>query len=209
MKGTMARSAKPTASAILTRLPTQKISPERAAERELVLRASNHDREAFARLYDQFVDKIYRYIYYKVGSRVEAEDLTAKVFMKSWQAIGAYQWTGRPFVAWLYRIAHNLIVDHFRTHRDASSLGGIVALGTSDPGPEAMLDDCLTQEMVRNALTRLTREQQLVVNLRFLEGYTTAEVAAIMGKQEGAVRVMQHRALAGLRSVFTETNEEL
>ena len=88
-------------------------------ERMLVLRAAKHDPEAFARLYDRFVDKIYKYIYYKVGAKSDAEDLTAQVFLKAWEAIGKYRVTERPFSAWLYRIAHNLVVDHFRTKRDA------------------------------------------------------------------------------------------
>jgi RNA polymerase sigma-70 factor (ECF subfamily) len=208
MISTITTRGEQTLAARALRSRPSKLSPERAAERQLVLRASKRDRQAFATLYDMFADKIYRYIYYKVGNKPDAEDLTSQVFMKSWQAIAGYQWTDRPFVAWLYRIAHNLVVDHFRTHRDASPLDEMVTIETGDPGPEAKLEDCLTQETVRNALTRLTHDQQQVVILRFLEGYSTAEVAAIMGKQEGAVRTLQHRALAGLKQVFQNSRPE-
>lgn len=179
---------------------------DKPAEREkaLVHRAIKRDRAAFTQLYDRFVDKIYKYIYYKVGSKTEAEDLTGQVFLKAWEAIGSYQWTERPFAAWLYRIAHNLVVDYFRTKRDASSLDDIT--GLEHPGTD--LDDIiqhhLTAETLRHALKRLTRDQQQVIVLRFLEGYNTAEVAQIMGKQPGAVRTLQHRALAGLNNVFRQ-----
>jgi RNA polymerase sigma-70 factor (ECF subfamily) len=183
---------------------------ERVAEREktLVQRAIKHDHEAFAQLYDRFVDKIYKYIYYKIGSKTEAEDLTGQVFLKAWEAIGHYQYTERPFAAWLYRIAHNLIVDHFRTKRDATSLDDITSLEHPGTDLDEIVDHHLTAESLRRALKRLTRDQQQVIILRFLEGYNTAEVAEMMGKQPGAIRTLQHRALAGLNVIFRAAPEQ-
>ncbi len=189
--------------------PEQVTTHERVAEREktLVQRAIKHDHEAFAQLYDRFVDKIYKYIYYKIGSKTEAEDLTGQVFLKAWEAIGHYQWTERPFAAWLYRIAHNLIVDYFRTKRDASSLDDITSLEHPGTDLDEIVDHHLTTESLRHALKRLTKDQQQVIILRFLEGYNTAEVAQIMGKQPGAIRTLQHRALAGLNGIFRTSPE--
>ncbi len=184
---------------------------EKTVEKEKVLvqRAIKRDHVAFAQLYDRFVDKIYRYIYYKVGSKTEAEDLTGQVFLKAWEAIGHYQWTERPFAAWLYRIAHNLIVDYFRTKRDASSLDDITSLEHPGSDLDEIIGHHLTAEVLRQALKRLTPDQQQVIVLRFLEGYNTAEVAQIMGKQPGAVRTLQHRALAGLNHIFRQGKERL
>lgn len=173
-------------------------------EKILVQRAIKHDNAAFAELYDRFVDKIYRYIYYKIGSTTEAEDLTGQVFLKAWEAIGKYEWTERPFAAWLYRIAHNLIVDYFRTKRDASSLDEITSVEHPGTDLDELVQHKLTAETLRLALKRLTPDQQRVIILRFLEGYNTAEVAQIMCKQPGAVRTLQHRALAGLNGVFRQ-----
>jgi RNA polymerase sigma-70 factor, ECF subfamily len=178
-------------------------------ERELVMQATKRDHSAFSQLYDRYVDKIYRYIYYKVGNHTEAEDLTGQVFLKAWEAIGHYQCTERPFAAWLYRIAHNLIVDHFRTRRDASSLDEITSLAEPGSDLDDIVDHHLTAETLRHALRRLTHDQQQVIILRFLEGYNTTEVAQIMGKQPGAVRTLQHRALAGLNGVFRRGAERL
>jgi RNA polymerase sigma-70 factor (ECF subfamily) len=87
-------------------------------EKRLALRAAQRDSEAFAALYDAYVDKIYKYVFYKVGGQAEAEDLTAQVFLRAWEAIGEYEWREYPFSAWLFRIAHNLIVDHHRARRE-------------------------------------------------------------------------------------------
>lgn len=168
-------------------------------ERELVAKAIHRDQEAFAQLYDRFVDKIYRYVFYRIGNRSDAEDLTAQVFVKAWEAIGKYKWTDRPFAAWLYRIAHNLMVDGYRAYHPAAPLEEITMVEDPEADVEDQVDTVLTGEMLKRGLTRLTRDQQQVIVLRFMEGYSTSQVAEIMGKQEGAVRTLQHRALVGLR----------
>ncbi len=179
-------------------------------ERLLVQRATRHDREAFAQLYDRFVDKIFKYIYYKVGTRAEAEDLTAQVFMKAWEAIGHYRWMDRPFAAWLYRIAHNSVVDYFRTRRDVSSLDDMPFLEQENVATlEELTQQHMTADVLRRAISRLTQDQQRVIILRFLEGYSTEQVAQILSKQPGAVRTLQHRALAGLSNIFRKGSERL
>lgn len=182
-------------------------------EKELAQRASQHDPEAFAELYDLYVDKIYNYVYYKVGNATEAEDLTAQVFMKAWEAIGNYRWQGHSFSPWLFRIAHNLVVDYHRARRqtvvlEAVETGPHKPLATDDR-PEQVLHHLMTMERVREAIRQLTEEQQTVIILRFLEGYSTAEIAEIMGKRRGAVRGLQFRGLAALRKILgVESSDE-
>lgn len=206
---TTATRAKTALKSKTTRQTSRKAVTAATPERELVLEATHHNHAAFACLYDRYVDKIYRYIYFKVGNQTDAEDMTAQVFMKAWQAIGNYQYTERPFAAWLYRIAHNLIVDGFRTRHETSSIDDMLEMEETGQTLEAIVEDRLTGETLRHALRHLTPDQRRVVVLRILEGYSTAEVAAIMGKAEGAVRTLQHRALLGLKNVFGQGLEKL
>jgi RNA polymerase sigma-70 factor (ECF subfamily) len=158
------------------------------------------DAQAFARLYDRNVSKVYKYIYYKVGTAVQAEDLTAQAFMKAWEASDRYRWTQRPFSAWLFRIAHNLVVDHFRTRRDALSIEGLpFEIDAHSESLDALAQRHLTAAELRKAIGRLTDSQQQVIVLKFLEGYSTEETARIMRKDAGAVRALQHRALTALQ----------
>ncbi len=175
----------------------------------LVVRAARQDAEAFAQLYDRFVEKIFKYIYYKVGSKSDAEDLTAQVFLKAWEAIGHYRLTERPFSAWLYRIAHNLVVDHFRMRRDAVPIDDVIRFDEKDTDLDDLTQRHLTAETLRRAIHRLTTDQQQVILLRFIDGYSTEEVARIMGKGQGAVRTLQHRALASLARIFRRGSEQL
>jgi RNA polymerase sigma-70 factor (ECF subfamily) len=176
-------------------------------EKELTLRASRRDAEAFASLYDLYVDRIYKYIYYKVGNTTEAEDLTAQVFLNAWEAMGAYEWRDVPFSAWLFRIARNLVIDYHRAQRDTVPLEppeGRPPLIIEDEGarPEQALQETMMVKQLQEAIAQLTEEQQQVLILRFLEGYSTAEVAQIMGKRPGAIRGLKFRGLCALREIL-------
>ncbi|MFQ5857331.1 MAG: sigma-70 family RNA polymerase sigma factor [Anaerolineae bacterium] len=175
-------------------------------EKELAIRASMHDPGAFAELYDLYADKIYNYVYYKVGNTVEAEDLTAQVFTKAWEAIGSYQWQGYSFSPWLFRIAHNLVVDYHRARRPTVVLDVLETrpnlASLEDSQPDQVLQSMMTMERVREAISQLTEEQQTVIILRFIEGYSTADVAEIMGKRRGAIRGLQFRGLTALRKIL-------
>src|SRR5947209_18862933 len=105
-------------------------------EAELVERASQHDQPAFAELYNTYVDKIYKYVFYKVGNASDAEDLCEQVFLKAWEAIGRYRWCGYPFSSWLYKLAHNLVVDHYRGRREALPLDSTVLPPIEGSDPE-------------------------------------------------------------------------
>src|SRR5512142_478607 len=138
----------------------------------LAERAARHDRQAFAKLYDLYVDRIYKYIYYKSGRTDEAEDLTAQVFLKAWEAIGNYKWEGYPFSTWLYRIAHNQMIDYYRTHRETFPLDTARAR-ISGVDPVEAAEHSFTSRKIREALQHLTHDQQREIILRFLEGYST------------------------------------
>ncbi len=170
-----------------------------AAEAARIERAQRGDAEAFAELYEQHVGRVYRNVLYRVGDATEAEDLTQQVFVRAWQALGRYRITGTPFVAWLLTIAHNLVVDFYKSRRDVTPLDDafeVAARGT-DPAEQALIG--LTHDELRAAILTLRPEYQQIIVLRFLEGLSPGEIAAAIGKSEGNVRVMQHRALQELR----------
>ncbi|HLZ08566.1 MAG TPA: sigma-70 family RNA polymerase sigma factor [Chloroflexota bacterium] len=169
--------------------------PDHDEEIRLVGRAVNRDAAAFGLLYESHVDRIYRYVYFRVGTTGDAEDLTEIVFLKAWEAIDRYQPRGVPFVAWLYRLAHNLVVDSYRSRRQTVPLDDLTE--AEEPGADVMelVEERLDAEEVRAALRTLSPEHQQLIVLRFVEGLSHAEVAEITGKSEGAMRVVQYRAL--------------
>ena len=170
-------------------------------ERLLVERARRRDPEAFAALYDRHLDAVYRYLYYRVGDNSVCEDLTEQVFLKAWEGIHRYEWRGRPFLAWLYRVAHNTLVDYRRAERPVVSLE-TVPVEPKGEGDEA-LASALTAQQLSEALAQITPQQAQVIELRFLEGWSNAEIAARMQRQEPAVRALQLRGLSALRRILT------
>jgi RNA polymerase sigma-70 factor (ECF subfamily) len=173
--------------------------PPTSDETELIRQAKKGDSEAFGELYMLHLERIYRHILYRVESAMEAEDLTEQVFVRAWQAIKKYRPEGPPFAAWLYRIAHNLVIDHYRTRKDMAPLDSVsFTLADEALGPEEVLNKKSEVARLRKALSRLSQEQQQLVHLRFIEGLSHAQVARILDRSVGAVRVMQHRALAAL-----------
>jgi len=177
--------------------------PARQTEQALVRRAASGDAEAFGDLYARHLDEIYRYIFYRVGSEKLAEDLTEQVFLSAWEAIDGYEQRGHPFSAWLYRIAHNAVVDHYRTRKEERPLEAVAfRLADESLGPEETLLKKTEVSRLLNALRELSDEKQDLILLRFVEGLSHSEVAEILGKSEGACRVMQHRALGSLSEIL-------
>jgi RNA polymerase sigma-70 factor, ECF subfamily len=176
-------------------------------EAVLIQRAVGHDAEAFGKLYDIHVDRIYRHVYYRVGNQHDAEDLTQQVFLKAWQAIHRYERTTSPFVAWLMTISHNIVVDFYRTRRDRSYLEAEVLADGPASRPEAAAEASFEQQRLRRAILQLGVDEQQVVILRFIEGFEFAEIASILKKKEGNVRVILHRALAKLRNILEKEKE--
>lgn len=173
--------------------------PDEAA---LVARAVKRDSVAFGCLYEAYLERIYRYVYYRVGSTAEAEDLTEQVFLKAWEAIGRYESRGTPFTAWLYRLAHNLVVDHYRSRRPTTPIDEVDESELDAVDVVEAVEDSLQAEEVREAIACLNAEHQQLIVLRFVEGLSHAEVARIIGKSEGAARVIQYRALQALARVL-------
>ncbi len=175
--------------------------PEQQA---LLDRAAQADPVALGMLYDQYVDKIYSYIYHRVSSADIAEDLTAQVFMRMLEAVRS----GRPwqtsFSGWLYRIAHNLVIDSYRRNKRATfvDVDDVTYLKATDGDPLRSAETKVEMDRLRQALSSLTEEQVQVVTLRFLEDLSIAEVANIMDKTEGAIKALQYRAVLSLRRVM-------
>ena len=176
-------------------------------EARLVTRAVQRDSEAFGQLYEQSLQRIYRYVFYRVNSVSEAEDLTEQVFLKAWEAIDRYEQRGVPFLAWLYRLAHNLVVDHYRAQRQLVPLDDVRETEESSEDIEASVEAQLDAEELRLALRCLSPEHQQLITLRFVEGLSHAEVAQIVGKSEGATRVVQYRALQALARALNGKRE--
>jgi RNA polymerase sigma-70 factor (ECF subfamily) len=168
----------------------------------------SRDPNAFGELYDRFIDRVYRYLYFRTASHPEAEDLTEQVFLKAWEAIGRYQWQGRPFLAWLYRLAHNTHIDHVRTHKPTTSLNNDERpIELASPAAAVELARTLDADLLAQALGQLTPDQQQVIVMKFIEGMDNEQIALTMDKREGAIRALQMRALMSLRRVLEQQGE--
>lgn len=171
-------------------------------DKNLIEKAIKGEASAFGSLYDKYQPQIYRFIYLKIGHREEAEDLTHQVFLKSWQSIDGFNFQGFPFSSWLYSVARHQVIDYYRTKKIKITFEEVIELETDDdPLPEA-IDNELTIEKVKKAITCLGDEQQDVIVLRFIEDLSLQEVASILEKTEGAVKLLQHRAIKNLRKAI-------
>ena len=168
----------------------------------LIERAKRYDQRAISELYKRHVQSIYRYIYYRVGDVTVAEDLTAEVFLRALEGLAGFTYRGVPFSAWLHRIAYARVMDHFRQQARRELLPLDERLVATGKGPQATVEARLDHEELQSAIAQLTTEQQQVVILKFVEGLSNAEVARILGKSEGAVKSLQHRALNSLQRIM-------
>ncbi|ACZ83568.1 ECF RNA polymerase sigma factor SigW [Streptosporangium roseum] len=169
--------------------------------RRLVLRAKTGDADAFGTLYDRYLDLVYRYIYFRVGSHPLAEDLTSETFLRALRRIADFTWQGRDFGAWLVTIARNLITDHFKSgrYRLEVSTAEVIDIPLDGPHiPENAVVTAMINDRVLSAVRDLGPEQQECVVLRFLHGMSLAETALIMGKKSGAIKALQFRAIRAL-----------
>ncbi|BEP12620.1 sigma-70 family RNA polymerase sigma factor [Acidothermaceae bacterium B102] len=167
--------------------------------RDLVLRAQQGDPDAFGALYDRYVDLVHRYVYYRVGSQQLAEDLTSETFLRALRRISSYTWQGVDIGAWFVTIARNLVADHYKSGRyrlevQVHEVGDDRTLD----GPENEVLDALDHRVLLEAVTRLGAEQQECIVLRFLQGLSVSETALVMGKNDGAVKALQYRAVRSL-----------
>lgn len=176
----------------------------------LVEKAQGGDTEAFGLIYDRYVDTVFRFIYFRVGNRPLAEDLTSDTFLRALKRIGSFTWQGRDLGAWLVTIARNLVADHFKSgrYRLEVTTGDVLDADREDRGPEgspetAVLDH-ITNVALLTAVKQLNPEQQECIVLRFLQGFSVAETAQAMGKNEGAIKALQYRAVRSLARLLPE-----
>jgi len=153
-------------------------------------------------LYEEYYDKIARYVYVHIGNKEEAEDIAGEVFLKALQSLESYREQGVPMQGWLFRIAHNLTVDYLRkmNKRRTVPIDSVVLQGNDNPANTA--EKNIEFERVSEAMQELTTEQREVINLRFFGGLTSKEVGGVLGKSDGAVREMQRAAIEKLRGIM-------
>jgi RNA polymerase sigma-70 factor, ECF subfamily len=168
----------------------------------LVLAAKAGDAAAFGELYERYRDAIYRFCLARTGTPHDAEDLTSDVFVKALHSIDRYQDRGLPFTAFLYRIARNAAIDRSRTLKQPLSVDGLLVEPASKQNVELEATFAVEKSILLAALTKLKSEHRDVIVMRFIEGYSALEVAQLLGRTEGAVRTLQHRALERLRKEF-------
>jgi RNA polymerase sigma-70 factor (ECF subfamily) len=180
-------------------------------EEEILSLASQGDRDAFGQLYERYVERIFNYVYYRTGNTHDAEDLTARVFQRAMNHIQKYTDRGVPFSAWLYRIAHNLVANW---HRDRSRkqeipLDDLPILPARGDHPEKNLVRSQEQDSLLRMIRKLPAERQNLLILKFVEDMSNAEIGAIMGRSEGAVKSLYHRTLLALRDQLEDRNFNL
>jgi RNA polymerase sigma-70 factor (ECF subfamily) len=173
---------------------------------DLVERAQSGEAEAFGSLYDHYSDTVYRYIYYRVGGRATAEDLTSETFLRALRRIGTFTWQGRDFGAWLVTIARNLVADHFKSSRFRLEVttGEMLDANEVERSPEDSVLESLANSALLDAVRKLNPQQQECVTLRFLQGLSVAETARVMGKNEGAIKTLQYRAVRTLARLLPD-----
>lgn len=175
------------------------------SEQYLIKRAKEGDSRAFGRLFEAYLDPIYRYIYFRVSDVDEAEEMTDDVFVKAWEALPNFTIKqGKSLLPWLYRIAHNLVVDHYRRRTLHEETEPLFAVRETLPSVEEMVGTKQAVARAVQAVHRLDQLEQSVLLLRFVEQLPYREIAEIVGKSEGACRVIQYRALSTLRDLLEE-----
>lgn len=175
------------------------------SEEKLIKKAKNGSNEAFGKLYDKNIDKIYRFIFLRISKKSDAEDITQKVFLKAWENMDKYEIRENiPFSSWLYRIAKNSIIDYYRTEKNHPGIEDVpeYELGEAPTDHEKKAQDKLKFKEIKEALNELTENQQDVIIMKFIEELENEEIAEILNKTEVAVRVTQHRALKKIKKII-------
>ena len=176
-----------------------------SAEEEtlLIRKAASGEANAFARLYDFYVDEVYRFIFFRVSNEQIAEDLTSQLFVKVWDKLDSYEPRGVRFGAWLFQIARNMVIDYYRTRKETVALED-GALTKPDPQANVAknVEKKLEGERMRAMLEHLTDDQREVITLKFIDGFSTNEIAEVMKKKPGAIRALQMRGLQQLAKIM-------
>ena len=179
---------------------------EAQSERPLVDAAKTGDEQALSELYLLYFPRVYRYILARTGNQHDAEDLAEEVFMRVLEAIDRFQWREAPFSAWLFRIAHNAVISQRRKETARGRSGPLIdGLPVDSAGPEELVESRMVLNEVLEAAQRLPEAQRQVIALRFTAGLSVAETAQAMGKGEGNVKVIQHKAIVKLREMMGQS----
>ncbi len=180
--------------------------PDALRLRALVDLAKEGDAEAFGQLYDHYAQGVFRFVYYRVGSRPLAEDITSETFTRGLRSIQRFNWQGKDFGAWLTTIARNLIADHFKSSRSRLEVVTEVLPEntTTVASPEQDVLSLISNELLYEAVNQLPKEQRDCVLMRFIQGLSIAQTAAALGRSEGAVKQLQLRAIRGLSKLVSE-----
>jgi RNA polymerase sigma-70 factor, ECF subfamily len=189
---------------------TREARPKESQEqvRKLVERAQQGDRSALEELYLIHFDRIYSYLHMTVGNRHDAEDLTTQTFLKMLESINKFRWQSAPFSAWLFRIAHNLSMDHFRARRRWQPEEEVPEVpGEEEPSAELQAMQSIGRQSMLELIEGLSPEQQQVLTLKFVFNFPNGDVATILGKTEGAIKSLQHRALVSLQKQITQAQK--
>lgn len=169
----------------------------------LIQRAVMRDKAAFAAIYDNYVDRVYKYVYHRVSGKADAESITQEVFLRAWKAIDKYRKrTGTAFFAWLVVIARNLVTEHYKVRKHLPLELVEPVSHSEDADPEAITEANLNRNRVRDAISKLKGDKRTVITLRFIEEYSYKEIAEALNKSEGAIRVIQFRALRDLKQIL-------
>jgi RNA polymerase sigma-70 factor (ECF subfamily) len=214
------RLAEPRAAQMSTALPAvasapEEPTPETAPDNtdgggpagwDLVRATQAGDQEAFGQLYDRYHDMVFRYVLFRIGDRQLAEDLTAETFLRALRRISSVSYQGRDIGAWFVTIARNLVLDHVKSsrYRLEQTTSEIQDLSPSTSGPEQQVLDGATHEELLRCVAKLNSDQKECIALRFLQGLSVAETARLMGRNEGAVKALQHRAVRRLAQLLPE-----
>ena len=178
-----------------------------ATDTELVKLTKQGKISAYGELYDRYFKQLYRYIFFRVQNQEEAEDLTETVFLRTLEAIHRRRGTIENFQGWLFRTAHNLVIDHYRTEKSQVSLENIAELRDARKSPERQVQHEIDSGELAKAITTLSPEFQQIITCRFISGMSHEETAKIMGINRGYLRVLQFRALKQLRTVLTRESD--
>lgn len=173
---------------------------------ELVREVKDGSHDAFSELYDIFIDSIYRYIFYRVKNE-DAEDLTETVFLKVWENIRSYkEKSDTYFSSWIFRIAHNVVVDYYRASKDkmVEEIDVSIPDMNREHNPLRKTEKHLDQEILRSALNRLKKGYQDILIYKFINDLSNAEIAEVLGQSEGSIRILQFRALKALKQEFEQ-----
>lgn len=174
-------------------------------EEKIVRSAVKGDSSAFGDLYDHYQPMIYRFVVVKVTRREEAEDIVHQVFLSAWQNIKSYRHRGHPFSSWLYQIARNQVIDFYRSRRNETSIDAVDQEYFAAPASaELAVPAKIEMEAVRRAMEQLKPDYEDIIILRFIEELSLKESASILGKTEGAVKLMQHRAMNELKKLLKQ-----